>query len=110
MQKEEEKLQLKRDKILEEARRDAKKIIDEATGQARERGKGIIAAAHKESQEIVEKGKDEVARLHDKLKLDIKSEAVSLAVVLAKRVVSSVLKKDDQHKLITRHIKELEKA
>lgn len=109
MQNEHEALQVKQQKILEEARRDAKKVIDEAVKQARDKEKEILSQAHVQSQSIIDKAGEEVRQLHDKLKVDLKKEAVDLAVVMTKRVIGSVLKSDDQHRIIAQNIKDLKK-
>lgn len=107
---EEEKLGVRRDKLLDEARREARLILEEAKKQGKEAEKEIVASAHKEAAEIVEKAKREAHATHEALVTDIQREAVALAVAMAKRLVSTVLTPADQHKLIAKHLSAIGKT
>lgn len=103
---EEEKMQARREKLLSEARKEARIIIDEAKRQGRQAEQEIIVAAHREAGEINEKTKREVAALHEALSGDIQRESVELAGMMAKQLVGSVLTSADQHKLIEKYLQE----
>ncbi len=109
MRLEEEKLGVRKEKLLADARREARVILDEAKKQAEEVKHDILAQAHKESLEIIEKSKRDVAAQHEALSSDIQKEAIELAGAMAKRLVSSVLSASDQHTLISKHLAELSK-
>ena len=107
MRQEEEKAKEKMDKLLEKARKDARGIIDEAQKQGKEEEKEIVEQARVEAQAIIQKGKDEAAKIRKEMEQDVRKEAIDLAIVMSKQLLSQVLSKEDQHKLVTKHIKQL---
>jgi F-type H+-transporting ATPase subunit b len=106
----EEKYKEKEEKLLVEARREARNIVEAAESEGEEARRDIIAAAHKEAGGIVAKGKEDVTHIHEKMVGDVRGAAVELAVAMTQRLVSHVLSSSDQHKLITKQLKELEKV
>lgn len=106
---EEEKFGIRKEKLFADARKEARVILEDAKKQAKEVEHDVLAAAHKESAEILEKAKIEASATHEALSADIRAEAVELASAMAKRLVASVLSPGDQHKLIAKHLSELEK-
>lgn len=108
MRQEDEKFQEKKQKMLETTRKEAQAIIDEARKQAKEEEKDILATAHKEAEQIVEKGKSDAIRVRQDMEKDVKRSAIELAVVMSKRLLATAFSGDDKHKLIAKHIKELE--
>ncbi|MDP1722924.1 MAG: F0F1 ATP synthase subunit B [Candidatus Gottesmanbacteria bacterium] len=106
---EEEKFGIRKEKLLADARKEARVILEDGKKQAKEAEHEILAAAHKEASEILEKAKAEAIATHEALSADIRAEAVGLASAMAKRLVASVLSPGDQHKLIAKHLTELEK-
>lgn len=110
MRLEDEKMQAKRAKMIEEARKEARAIIDEARAHGHEEEKTIVAHAHDQAQDILEKGKMEAQRVRLEMEKDVRGQAVVLAEAMAKRLLSGVLSGDDQHKLLRQHLKELERV
>ena len=108
MRAEEEKFQQKKQKMLETTRGEAQSILEEARKQAKEEEKEIIAAAHKEAEAIIIKGKAEAERAQVEMEKGVKKSAIELAVLMSNRLLTGVLSNDDKHKLITKHVKELE--
>jgi F-type H+-transporting ATPase subunit b len=108
MREEEEKSQQKKQKMLETARKEAQVIIDEARKQAKEEEKEIVAQAHKEAEAILTKGKADVEAARVTMEKGLQATAVELAVSMAERLLTGVLSADEKHKLIGKHIKELE--
>jgi F-type H+-transporting ATPase subunit b len=105
-----EKSKEKEEKILTEARRAARNIIEAGEKDGEEARKDIIAAAHKDAEDIIEKGKTEAATLREKMLVDVRHAALELATSMTQRLVSSVLSPADQHKLISKQLKQLEKV
>lgn len=108
MREEEEKMKSRKEKLIEEARKEARVILEEAKKHAKEVEKDIVAQAHGVASEVIAKGKSEVELLHLKLSKNMQREAVELAAAMTKRLLSSILSSADQHKLIQKHLKELE--
>ena len=108
MRLEEEKFEQKKQKMLETTRGEAQQILEEARKQAKEEEKEIIAGAHKESEAIIEKGKAEAERARSEMEKGVKKSAIDLAAAMTKRLLTGVLTNEEKHKLISKHIKELE--
>jgi F-type H+-transporting ATPase subunit b len=108
MREEDEKFQQKKQKMLETTRAEAAVILEEARKQAKEEEKEIIAVAHKEAEAIIEKGKAEAQRAMTEMEKGVKKSAIELAVTMSKRLLTGILSNEDKHKLITKHVKELE--
>lgn len=104
MRAEEEKLVARKEKLLSEARKEARIILEDAKKQGKDVERDIVSAAHKEAGEIIEKAKREAQATHEALAGDIQREAVELAGAMAKRLVSAVLTSADQHTLIAKHL------
>lgn len=105
----EEKFAARKEKLLAQARSEARVILDDAKKQAKEAEHEVLILAHKEASEILEKAKAEAQATHEALAVEIRREAVDLASTMTKRLVASVLSQADQHKLIAKHLTELEK-
>ena len=106
----EEKFSVRKEKLMNEARKEARVILEEAKRQAKESEHDIMVLAHKEAGEIFEKAKREAAGVHDALSGEIRREAVILAGAMTKRLTASILSPDDQHKLIAKHLQDLAKS
>lgn len=105
---EEEKLVVKQEKALNKAREDALAIIEDAKKQAKEVEKELVAEAHVQAAAIITRAKQEAEETHKSAKKAIAGEAVDLAVVMAKRLLSSVMGAKEQHALISKRVKDLE--
>ncbi len=108
MREEEEKFNSKKQKLLETTRKEAQEILEEARKQAKEEEKELVAGAHKEAELIIEKGREEVAQLRRDMEKEVEKSAVVLAVAMTKRLLGGVLSSSDQHKVLEKHIKQLE--
>lgn len=108
LQREEEKLTTKSEKVLAVARAEAQAIIEEAKKQAKEVEKELIEEAHRESANIIERGRGEVESLRERMQKDVQHEAIVLAVAMAKKLLASLFTAKEQHQLISQHLKELE--
>lgn len=105
---EEEKLREKQEKALAKAREDAMEIIEDAKKQAKEVEKELVAEAHTQAAAIIARAKVEAEETHKSAKKAIAGEAIDLAVVMAKRLLSSVMGAKEQHALISKRVKDLE--
>jgi F-type H+-transporting ATPase subunit b len=108
MREEDEKFQQKKQKMLETTRKEAQQIIEEARKQGKDEEKEIVEAAHKEAEQIIQKGKADIQSARIKMEKDVRQSSIELAALMSKRLLSKILSADEQHKLIAKHIKELE--
>lgn len=109
MREEEEKLKEKQEKALTKAREDALAIIDDGKKQGKEVEKEVISEAHEQASAIIERAKGEAVELRKAAEHAIRREAVDLAVIMAKRLLGSVLGVKEQHLLIDKRIGDLER-
>ncbi len=108
MREEDEKLKIKQDKALAKAREDALSVIDDAKKQAKELEKELVADAHDQAASVLARAKAEAEDMKLAAKDEIRREAVELAVVMAKRLLSSSLGAKEQHALIAKRVKDLD--
>jgi len=108
MREEEEKMEQKKQKLLVTARKEGQEIIEEARKQAKEEEKEIIAEAHKEAEAIIAKGKVDIDTMRTEMEKGVRDSAIDLAVAMTKRLLTNILSNDDKHKLIAKHVKDLE--
>lgn len=104
----EEKQKEKEEKALAKAREDALKIIEDAKKQAKEVEKDLVADAHVQATAIIARAKDEAQEVVKQSQAAVRKQAVDLAVVMAKRLLSSVMSAKEQHALVGKQIKDLE--
>jgi F-type H+-transporting ATPase subunit b len=107
MREEAEKLAAKREAVLDAARREGTKLIDEARGQAHEAEKEIVADAHRQAEELIARGRAEVVRQGEQMEKDLRGKTVELASAMTRRLLSEVMGAKEQHKLLSAHIKKL---
>lgn len=108
MRQEYGKMDEKKAKLMEEARIDALKLIDEAKKQAKSEEHVILEETRKKSDDMIEKAKQEIAELKISMDKQVRREAVALAVEMTKRLLGNVMSKDLQHEIVRRQIKDLE--
>lgn len=104
---EEAKLKEKKQKLADEARREGQALIEEARKQIKEEEKDMLAAAHLEAEHIIEKGREEVGRMRESMEKDLQKNAVELAELMTKRLLSGVLTSEDKHKVLAKHLRDL---
>jgi len=107
MKLEEEKMEVKKSKMIADTRKEGTVMIEEAKVQAKSEAKAIVENAHKEADEIIAKGKEQATAEMEKMKKEVQNEAVELAAGMAKRLLSSVMTAEMQHAVLAKHIKEL---
>jgi len=109
MKDEEEKLEAKKQKLLETTRKDAKELLEKAKKDAKAEAKEIIAEAHKQAEALIDKKRSEFEAEYAQKEKELKGQAVTLAGFMVEKLLSGVLSQDQQHKLINQKLKELEK-
>jgi F-type H+-transporting ATPase subunit b len=107
---EEEKMNARKEKASEEARKEARAIVEAGKKEAEAQAKEIVAAAHGAAAGIIAKGKEDVAELQKGMEKDVRRAAIDIAEAMTKQLLTQVLSPADQHKMIQKHVKELEKV
>jgi F-type H+-transporting ATPase subunit b len=93
--KEREQAKLDREQILDEARRQSKRLAE----QARER-------ADADLKEALEKNREELAAENQRLREQIRRDVVELTLYASEKVTGKVLDQDDQRRLIEETVEE----
>jgi len=107
MRQEEEKFNERKEKAFEKAREEALVIIESAKKQAKEVEKELVADAHTQASVIISRAKEEAQEVEKEAQIHLRKEAVSLALTMSKRVLSSVMSAKDQHAFIAKQTKDL---
>ena len=102
------KMDEKKAKLMEEARGDALKLIDEAKKQAKSEEHVILEETRKKSDDMIEKAKREIAELKLSMDKQVRHEAVALAVEMTKRLLGNVMSKELQRTIVRKQMKDLE--
>jgi F-type H+-transporting ATPase subunit b len=103
----EAKIGEKKEHMLSMTRKEAQEILEEARKQAKAEERDIVAQAHKEAEAILEKGKEDAARMKVEMEKSVRDSAVELATAMTKKLLSGALSSAEQHKLIAKSVKEL---
>ena len=105
LKEEEAKTEQKRQKVIDEAGKEGMDLIQEARKNAKEEEKLILAEARNAADEIIEKGKSEADRQKKSMEKNMQDEAIALASLMTKRLLSGLMSSDMQHKVIRQYIK-----
>ncbi len=108
-QEKEEAVKLKEDyeAKIEEAKDEARDIVDSAKKRGEELREEIITEARKEANDIKEKAHKEIEREKEKAIDDLKSEVVTVAMMAASKVVNKNLDENDHREMINNVINEV---
>lgn len=94
---------------LEEARKEAHRIVEQATKLGDEEKKKIIELANEESRKIVDRTMREIDREKKNITADIKQEVGEMVVALATSMIKKTLDEQAQRTLLDEALKEVEK-
>ncbi len=99
----------KHKEYLEEAKKEAHRIIEQATKLGDEEKKKIIEIANEEARRIVDRTMQEIATEKQNIMADIKKEVGEMVVELSTSMIKKKLDEKSQRALIEEAIKEVEK-
>jgi F-type H+-transporting ATPase subunit b len=108
IQEEEEKAKERKEKILTDAKKEARAIVDEAKKLAEEQKKQILADAHKEAGVILAKAKAQAESNAKALEEQMKRQSVDLAALMVQKLLPEVLSDADHKKVIAAQLKALQ--
>lgn len=109
-EEQEAKMKEKQEKLTQEARRDARHMVEDAKKQADKERKDIIAKAHEEAHTILAKARVQADKQQEAQTASMRSEAVELAIEMTRRLLGSDLSKEDHRKLLNAKLKEITRA
>ena len=103
-------------KLLEEhkaavahARTEAQDIVAKAKVVATKEREALIAKAHEEQEQMLERARREIASERVKAIVDLRREAVDLSIAAASKLVEANLDSDANRKLVTEYLAGLER-
>lgn len=108
MKLEEERMNEKHEKVLLKAREEALSIIEDAKKQGKEVEKELVSKAHGESLAIIERAREEAKEVARLSQATLAKQAVDLSIVMAKRLLDSIMTAKEQNQVIDKKIKDLE--
>jgi F-type H+-transporting ATPase subunit b len=82
-----EQMKAEVERLLGEARREAKAIADRTTKAAEDAAAGVRAAAKAEADRIRERGQADARQLHDQALTQLRGEVAGMAVLAASRIL-----------------------
>ena len=110
-----EKARLQAQQLLESyeqrlaaARQEVEKIIESGKIRAGKAADGIIAQAHEEARDLVERAKAEIIRERDEAADRIRNEVVRISLNAAERLIMKSLEEADHRRFIEQTIAEIE--
>lgn len=110
VQHEEEKSKEKQEKLVSEAKKEARAILEDAKKQAEEQKRQIVADAHKEAAAVAAKAKVQAETKAKALEEEMRKQAVDLAALMAQKLLPEILSDADHKKVIAAQLKALEKS
>ncbi|MBI3384892.1 F0F1 ATP synthase subunit B [Candidatus Gottesmanbacteria bacterium] len=103
-----EELDRDREKVLDRAKNEGAKIIEEYKAQAKKMEAEIIASANEEAKRLKEKAKTDQEEEKKKMWSDLRKQLFILALEMSRKVVGEVLNDKAQRLILERKLKLLE--
>ncbi len=94
---------------LNEARTEAKKVIDEGKALGENLRQETIAKAQEEANRLISRAQEEIAREKDKAIKELQSQIAEISIEVASKVIQKTLSKDEHGKLIDDYVAEVGK-
>lgn len=105
---EEEKLDLQKKKIIQEAKVEGIAIIEEAKKDAKKLSEDILSGGKEELVHLKKRLEKEMKSKSEDLERELMADTIVIAAEMVKRLIPEVLKDDDQRKLISMQLQKLE--
>lgn len=104
-----EKTDKKRQAVLDDAKKEARKIIEEGKKTGTKQEEEIVANAEKEAREVIEKARKEIDLERKDMEEKMKKEAVEIAGAMTEKILSDILSVSDHQSIIDKKLKEISK-
>ena len=109
MKHEVEKTEVARQKIIQEAREEARTVIEEARKAGKLVETDIIEKAHEDAQSIVVKGKSDIEMARADMEKKLKEQMIELASAIARKVLESTLSVKNHREIFDKKIRAIAK-
>jgi F-type H+-transporting ATPase subunit b len=107
LKEEEEKTEKKRTEILDKAKKEAGKIIEEARDTAKKKEAEILEDAKKDAEQIIVKGKKDLDLEKAEVEKYLKKQTIEIASDMAKRIIMKALGDSEHQKIIDNKISDI---
>lgn len=107
MEEEAEKSEKKRQEIINKAKEEAGKIIDDSKAAGKKLEAEIVQKAHNEAQNILEKARIDIEREKQEMEIDLRTKTVEIAESWVEAVLGNVLSEKSQKNIINKKISDL---
>jgi len=94
---------------LNEARTEAKKIIDEGKALGENLRQETIVKAQEEANQLIKRAQEEIGREKDKAIKELQSQIADISLEVASKVIQKTLSKEEHDKLIDDYVAEVGK-
>ena len=94
---------------LDEARTEAKKIMDEGKALGENLRKETIEKAQEEANQLIARAQEEIAREKDKAIKELQSQIADISIEVASKVIQKSLSKEEHSELIDQYVSEVGK-
>lgn len=96
---------LKKEKeVLANAKKEAQEIIKKFEGEARENADGIILAAKKQNEKMLEDAQKSIEQEKSKMLSEVKSEIAGLVVAAAEKIIGEKLDSEKDREMIEKSL------
>jgi len=107
-QQEAEKLVREQREMIEKAKKESVRIINDSRDAADNSRQDIIEQAKTEAESLLVRAKQEIDSSKEAAIADVKKYAVDISIMAAQKVIGDAISKEQQEKLIRNYLKELE--
>ncbi|GGE05269.1 ATP synthase subunit b [Marinithermofilum abyssi] len=102
-----EKLVAEQREALDQARQEAKEIVDRAKAQKEREAEEIIKQAQERAERMIQEATAEIASEKEKALKQLRDEVGHLSVLLASKMMEKELDAKDQSKLVDRYLEQV---
>ncbi len=92
---------------LDEARTEAKKIMDEGRGLGENIRKETIEKATEEANQLIKRAQEEITREKEKALKELQGQIADISIEVAAKVIQKTLSKEEHSQLIDQYISEV---
>lgn len=103
---EKEDLERQKTKIIAEAGKEAKAIIDKARSQGKKVEQEVIVEARVAASEIIERGKKDVEIRMKEMEEQLVKETIDMAALLTQKLIGDVLDREKQQAMLKKKVAE----
>lgn len=108
--REEEKLTKRQEEVLQDARDEARQIIENAKKDAKRVKEEIIVEGKSEVEALKERQEKELKSRLEELEAQVSRHTVDIASEMVKRLLGDLITTDDQHRIIRKQLERLERS